>query len=80
LGNKQEDLEDTVLLENSDIVAVTKTWWDDSHDWSMAFSGYKLFRRYRQGRRGGGVDICVRKGIECEELSLKNSHEQVKSL
>lgn len=32
LGNKQEELEATVLLENHDIVAVTKTQWDDSHD------------------------------------------------
>lgn len=31
LGNKQE-LEATMLLENYDIVAVTKTQWDDSHD------------------------------------------------
>jgi len=26
LGNKQEELEATVLLENHDIVVVTKTW------------------------------------------------------
>jgi len=46
LGNEQEELEATVLLENQNAV-VTKTWWDDSHDWSMAINSYKLFRRDR---------------------------------
>ena len=32
LGNKQEQLEPIVLLENQDIVVMTKTWWDDSHE------------------------------------------------
>ena len=31
-------------------------------------------------RRGGGVALYINKWIECEELSLKNSHEQVESL
>jgi len=74
LVNKQEKLEPTVLLKNNDIVAVSETWQDDSHD------SFKLLIRDRQGRRGLGVAIYLRKGIECEELSLKNSHEQVKSV
>jgi len=32
LGIKQEELEATVLLENQNIVVITKIWWDDSHD------------------------------------------------
>ena len=40
LGNKQEELEATVLLGNHDIVAVPETW-------SMASDGDKLFRRNR---------------------------------
>ncbi|RMC15084.1 hypothetical protein DUI87_07264 [Hirundo rustica rustica] len=49
-----------------------KTWWDDSHGWSSALSGYKLFRRDRQGRRGGGVALCIKQtfdtvGIETKE-------------
>ena len=76
---KQEEMEATVLLENHNIVAITETWWDDSHDWRVAIDGYKLFSRNRQGRRGGSVSIYIRKGIKCEELSLMNSHEQVKA-
>ncbi|KAK4806350.1 hypothetical protein QYF61_017219 [Mycteria americana] len=53
MGNKQEELEAVVQQENYDMVAITEAWWDDSHNWSAAMDGYKLFRRDRQGRRGG---------------------------
>lgn len=43
LGNKQEELEATVELENHD-VAITEGWWGDSHDLSVAINGYKSFR------------------------------------
>jgi len=56
-----------VLLENHDIVVITESWWNDSHDWSVAIEVYKLFRRDRRGRRGGGIAIYTRKEIECEE-------------
>ena len=79
MGNKQEELEATVLLEHYDLAAVPETWWDECHDWSAAINGYRLFRRDR-GRRGGGVALYLKKWIDCEELSLKNSHEPVESL
>jgi len=40
-GNKQEELAATMLLESYDLVALTKTWWDKSHDWSAAISVQK---------------------------------------
>ncbi|GAB0183522.1 hypothetical protein GRJ2_000817500 [Grus japonensis] len=43
--------------------------WDDSHDWSAAMDGYKLFRRDRQGRRGSGVALYVRDCFNCIELN-----------
>lgn len=69
-----------VLLESCNLVAITETWWYGSHDWSVAIAGYGLFRRDKQGRRGVGVALCIKKLIECEELSLDNSHVQVESL
>jgi len=33
----------------------------------------------RRGRRGGGIVIDIKKSIQCEELSLKNSHKQIES-
>ena len=58
----------------------TETPWDESHDWSAAINGYRLFRRDRQRRRGRVVALYIKKWIDSEELSLKNSHEQVESL
>ena len=69
MGNKQEELEAIVQLENYDIVAIMETWWDDSHNWSAAMDGYKLFRRDRQGRRGGGVALYVRECFDRLELN-----------
>jgi len=80
MGNKQEELEATVLLESYDPITITETWWDESHDWRVAIDSYRLFRRDRQGRRGGGIALYIKKWIECEELSLKDSHKQVESL
>jgi len=47
MGNKQEELEVVVLLESYDLIAITETWWDESHDWNVALDGYRLFRRDR---------------------------------
>ena len=60
MGNKQEELEAIVQQANYDLVAITEMWWDCSHDWSAAMDGYKLFRKDRQGRRGGGVALYVK--------------------
>jgi len=75
MGNKQEDLEATMLLESYDLIALIETWWDESHDWSVAIYGYRLFRRDRQGKSGGGIALYIKKSMQWEELSLKNSHE-----
>ena len=32
MGNKQEELEATEHEASYDLVAITKTWWDHSHD------------------------------------------------
>ncbi|TRZ08823.1 hypothetical protein HGM15179_018288 [Zosterops borbonicus] len=70
MGNKQEELEVMVQQQSDDVVTITETWWDDSHSWSTALDGYKLFRR--KGRRGGGVALYIKKvfdsiGIETNE-------------
>ena len=69
MGGKQEELEAMVQRERYDLVAITETWWGDSHDWSAAMDGYRLFRRDRRGRRGGGVALYVRECFDCLELN-----------
>ena len=61
-GNKQEELEATVQLENYNLIANTEMWWDELHSWNIGMEGYKLYRRDRQGRSGGGVDLYVKNG------------------
>ncbi|GAB0202630.1 hypothetical protein GRJ2_002728600 [Grus japonensis] len=78
LGNKQEELEAIVQQDSYDLVAITEKWWDNSHDWSAAMDGYKLFRRDRQGRRGSGVALYVRECFDC--IELKDCDDKVKCL
>ncbi|PKU44695.1 rna-directed dna polymerase from mobile element jockey-like [Limosa lapponica baueri] len=77
MGNKQEELQAIVQQESYDVVAIMETWWDDSHDWSAAIDGYKLFRRSSRGRRGDGVALYVREGYECQELIEGNIGELI---
>ncbi|KAK4818722.1 hypothetical protein QYF61_018701 [Mycteria americana] len=68
-GHRQEELEVLVQQENYDIAAITEARWGDSHNWSAALDGYKLFRRDRQGGRGGRVALYVRECFERLELN-----------
>jgi len=42
--------------------------------------GYRLFRKGRPTRRGGGVALYVREKLECIELCLGADEEGVESL
>jgi len=53
MSNKQKRVKATVLLERCGLIAITETWWDESHDWSVVIDGHRLFRRDRWGKRGG---------------------------
>uniref|UniRef100_A0A8B9ZSS9 Reverse transcriptase domain-containing protein n=1 Tax=Anas zonorhyncha TaxID=75864 RepID=A0A8B9ZSS9_9AVES len=78
MGNKQEELEAIVQRAGYDLVAITETWWDQSHDWSAAMPGYRLFRRDRQHRRGGGVALYIRESFDVVELEARN--DKIESL
>uniref|UniRef100_A0A8B9ZFV9 Reverse transcriptase domain-containing protein n=1 Tax=Anas platyrhynchos TaxID=8839 RepID=A0A8B9ZFV9_ANAPL len=78
MGNKQEELEAIVQRAGYDLVAITETWWDQSHDWSTAMPGYRLFRRDRQHGRGGGVALYIRESFDVVELEARN--DKIESL
>ncbi|OPJ82162.1 ras-related protein Rab-33A [Patagioenas fasciata monilis] len=78
VGNKQEELEATVLLEGYDLVATAEPWWGGSRDWRVLIDVCGVFGRDGRGRKGGGVALYIRRRSECEELSLKNSHKQTR--
>ena len=73
-------MEATVQLENYNLIANTEMWWDELHSWNIGMEGCKLYRRDRQGRSGGGVDLYVKKWIDCEEFPWRNSQEKVERL
>jgi len=78
MGNKQEELSAIVQQDSYDLVVITETWWHDSHDWSAAMDGSKLFRRDRQGKRGGGVTLYVGDCFNC--IELKDCDDKVECL
>ena len=57
--------------QGHDIIAIPETWCDSSHDWHAVMDGYRLFRKDRPTRRGGGVALYVKEQLECIELCLE---------
>jgi len=80
IGNKQEELEAIIQQDGYDLVAITETWWDSSHDWHAVMDGYRTFRKDSPTRRGGEVALYVREQLECIELGLGADEEGVESL
>ena len=72
LGSKQEELEAFVRQATYELVALTETWGHHSHDWSTVMDGYKLFRRDRRGRKGGGVSLYIKEFFDVEEPGVGN--------
>jgi len=62
------------------LIAITETWWENSHDWHAVIDGYRPFRKDRPTRRGGGVALYVREQLEYIELGLGADEEGVESL
>ncbi|CAJ0940904.1 unnamed protein product [Ranitomeya imitator] len=52
LANKMDTLELMVLEHNYDMVGISETWLDESHDWAVNLQGYSLFRNDRTDKRG----------------------------
>ncbi|RMC06735.1 hypothetical protein DUI87_16181 [Hirundo rustica rustica] len=78
VGNKQEELEAMMQQKSCDGVTIKETWWDESHSWSTALDGYKLFRRDRKGRRGGGVALYI--GEALVAMEIKTNDDEVECL
>ncbi|GAB0193035.1 hypothetical protein GRJ2_001768800 [Grus japonensis] len=67
-------------LQGYDLIGITEMWWDGSYDWSVGMEGYRLFRKDRQGRQGGGVALYVNDQLQCMELHLGMNEEPTESL
>jgi len=80
MRNKQEELETCAQVQGYDLIVIMETWWDDFCDWSIGTEGYRLFRKDRQGRQGGGVTLCVNDQLKCMELHLEVDEDLTESL
>ena len=66
------------LLSNDvDIAIITETWLKTHHtDAQFTIPGYSIFRRDRLKRRGGGVAVYVRSGLDAELVKLDTPYER----
>ncbi|GAB0199193.1 hypothetical protein GRJ2_002384700 [Grus japonensis] len=80
MENKQEELETCACLQGYDPIGITEMWWDRSCDWSVGMEGYRLFRKDRQSRRGGGITLYVNDQLDCMELHLGMDEEPTETL
>ena len=68
MGDKQNELELLIHEGKYDLIGITETWWDDSHDWNIAIVGYNSFKKNRRNRKGGGVALYVKNAHPCTEI------------
>ncbi|PKU29971.1 hypothetical protein llap_19724 [Limosa lapponica baueri] len=67
-------------LQGYNLIGITETWWYGSYEWSVGMEGYRLFRKDRLGRQGGGVALYVNDQPESMELHLGMDEDPTESL
>lgn len=65
-------------LQEYELIAITETLWDSSHNWNAVMEGYMLF--LGKTVQEGGVALNVRKQLECIEFCLGVDEECLESL
>lgn len=68
LSNKQAELELLIYEHKHNLVGITETWEDDSHDWNVKINIYASFRKDHSCKIGRGVALFHKKNAT---LSLK---------
>jgi len=75
LINKIDELRVVCSIERPLFVAVSETWFFESIlDSEISINNYNLIRGDRKFRKGGGVALYVRQGIEYSEAELPNKY------
>ncbi|KAF4794900.1 hypothetical protein TURU_097774 [Turdus rufiventris] len=67
-----------VQQQSCDVVTITETSWDNSHSWSASLDGYKIFRRDRKVRRGGGLPLYIREAFDA--MGIETNDNEVECL
>ena len=74
--NKRNEL--NIMVEDIDphIIGITESWaTPDISDAELGMTGYVMFRKYRLGRRGGGVILYIKESIQAYEIKLEKEAE-----
>ena len=70
--NKRNEL--NIMVEDNDthIIGIAESWaTPDISDAESGMTGYVMFRKYRIGRRGGGVILYIKESIQAYEIKLE---------
>ena len=60
-----------------DVAAVTETWLNSNvSSCELTISGYKLFRRDREGRKGGGLCIFVKDSVTADSIIIPTANSE----
>ncbi len=74
--NKKNELDIMVDEIKPHIIGITESWANnDKTDAELGLEGYVMFRKYRIGRRGGGVLSYIKETIPAYEVQLQEEAE-----
>ena len=80
IRNKMELFRAMVASEELDIISITESWIHTStRDYEGEFKvpGYKMFKKDREGRGGGGVLLYVRDYLNPVDCKIESKHEML---
>ena len=80
IRNKVDLFKAMMATEKPDIVGITETWiHTDTRDFEGEFSipGYKIFKKDRPDREGGGVMLYIRECLHPVDCGLETEHEMI---
>ena len=66
IRNKIDEFQALLSMDSFDVIALTETWLDANfEDKELGLEGYNIFRKDRQGKRGGGVLMAIKSCYSC---------------
>ena len=80
IRNKVDLFKAMVASENLDIIGITETWiQEETRDFvgEYEIAGYKLFKKDRKSKIGGGVMLYVRDHLNPIECKIETTHEVI---
>ena len=82
--NKREELFSTIIEENIDIVSLVETWVSEKMNGDILseyeLDGFNTYFYQRDERRGGGVILIVKEGLEIQNNESMKNNQNVESI